>query len=55
MNFVIELFAEIRQRMRNATWRSIWAWLTDGSGIRLIMLTVIVPLIVLGEHFGWFR
>jgi hypothetical protein len=55
VNFVIELFAEIRQRVRNATWRSIWAWLTYGSGIRLLMLTIIVPLILLGEYFGWFR
>lgn len=55
MNFVIELIAEIRQRMRDATWRSIWAWLTYGSGIRLLVLAVIVPLIPLGEYFGWFR
>jgi glucose-6-phosphate-specific signal transduction histidine kinase len=35
--------------------KNTWAWLIEGSGLRLIMLVVIIPLILLAEHFGWFR
>jgi hypothetical protein len=49
---------------RRGRWASsntliVMAWcggtLTYGSGIRLLVLAVIVPLILLGEYFGWFR
>lgn len=33
--FTIELMHEIAYRMRRATWRDVWAWLTFGSGMRL--------------------
>lgn len=36
MEFTIGLIAEIHQRLRNATWRGVWSWLTYGSGLRLI-------------------
>lgn len=50
-----ELLQEIRYKVRGATWRGVWGWLTYGSGLRLIMLTVIIPLILLAEHHHWFR
>lgn len=51
-SFVIELFAEVRIAYAQS---DVAQHLGYGSGLRLIMLTVIVPLIVLGEYFGWFR
>ena len=53
--FLVELLGEIRYRIRHASARGVWAWLTDGSGLRLIMLIVIIPLILLAEHYHWFR
>lgn len=35
--------------------RATWAWLIEDHGMRLIMLTVIIPLILLAEHYHWFR
>lgn len=52
---MIELMRVIRHRARGMTLREVWGWLTYGSGLRLIMLTVIVPLILLAEHYHWFR
>lgn len=53
--FIIELMQDIAYRVRRATWRGVWAWLTEDSGIRLIMLTVIITLLLLAEHYHWFR
>lgn len=49
----IELMQEIAYMARHATWRGLWAWLTEDNGIRLIMLTVIIPLLLIGEHYHW--
>lgn len=55
MNFAIDLMIDLLYKLRGATWRSVWVWLTEDYGIRLIMLTVIIPVLLLAEHFGWSR
>lgn len=35
------LFEEVAYRVRHATWRDVWAWLTYGKGMRLFTLIVI--------------
>ena len=53
--FISELMQDIAYRVRRATWRGMWAWLIEDHCMRLIMLTVIIPLILLAEHYYWFR
>lgn len=53
---MIELMRELRHKVRGMTLRGVWGWLTYGSGVRLIMLTIIIPLILLlAEHYHRFR
>lgn len=52
IEWVREFIAELREIL---TPERIWAWLTENGGLRLIMLVVIVPLLVMAEHFHWFR
>lgn len=36
--FLVELLGEIRCRIRHVSARGVCAWLTEGSGIRLVVL-----------------
>lgn len=36
-----DLAREIACRLRNASWRGVWEWLTYGKGMRLFTLAVI--------------
>lgn len=49
--FLVELLGDLRYRTRRASMRGVWAWLTDGSGVRLIVLTVSIAYL-LWARFG---
>lgn len=49
-----EVAAEVWYGLRHLSLQKIWDWLTDGFGVRLFFLLVVVPLILLKEVFHWF-
>lgn len=50
-----EVAAEVWHGLRHLTPRKAWAWLTYDNGLRLFILLVVVPLILLADHYHWFR
>lgn len=51
-----EVAAELWHGFRHLTPQKVWDWLTKPSGNpRLFFLVVVVPLILLNEHYHWFR
>ncbi|MHB1371264.1 MAG: hypothetical protein ACYCW7_13835 [Pseudomonadaceae bacterium] len=45
--FIRDLAYEVFYELRHLTLRRAWAWLTAGSGLRLLVAVVIVPLLLL--------